>query len=94
MLSSAERRRQEAEIRSRRRELRRLRDWYREDLNRRRSDEFTELQTRVMKIIRHVAESEDYDLVLTDGIIYASDEVNISRAVMRRLESEFGNPEG
>jgi outer membrane protein len=90
-MSASERQRQEGEIRALKREIRRLQDEFREDLNLRRSQELSQLQRKVTEVIQSLAKAENYDLILTDGVIYAGERVDITDKIIARLNSEFKN---
>lgn len=89
VMSASERQRQESEIRSLKREIRRLQDEFREDLNLRRSQELSKLQRKVTEVIQELAKAESYDLVVTDGVIYAGERVDITDRVIGQLTAEF-----
>jgi len=90
VMSETERQRQEAQIRSLKRDLRRLQDEFREDLNLRRAQELNKLQERVGEIIRAMGKSQKFDLILTgDSVIYAGGKVDITEKVIGLLKSEF-----
>ena len=89
VLSASERERQEAELRQLKRELRRSQEEFREDLNLRRSQELSALQRMVTEVIQDMARGESYDLIVTDGVVFAGDRVNITRRVIERLKSDF-----
>ena len=91
VMSASERQRQEGEIRALKREIRRLQDEFREDLNLRRSQELSKLQRKVTEVIQSLAKAENYDLILTDGVIYAGERVDITDKIIARLNSEFKN---
>lgn len=89
VMSATERQRQESEIRSLKREIRRLQDEFREDLNLRRSQELSKLQRKVTEVIQELAKAESYDLVVTDGVIYAGERVDITDKVIGQLAAQF-----
>ena len=89
VLSDSERGRQEARLRQLKRELRRSQEEFREDLNLRRSQELSALQRMVTETIQSMARNEKYDLIMTDGVVYAGDKVNITQRVIERLRSDF-----
>ena len=89
VLSASERERQDAELRQLKRELRRSQEEFREDLNLRRSQELSALQRMVTEVIQDMARGEDYDLIMTDGVVFAGDKVNITKRVIERLKSGF-----
>lgn len=86
IMSDAERRKLEREILTRKRDLRRAQNEFREDLNLRRNDELANLQRQVMDVIRRVAEQEHFDLIVGEGVIYAADSIDITDKVMARLK--------
>lgn len=76
----------EQDIRSRRREMRRTQEEFREELNLRRNQELSKLQRRVIEVIQELAKAQSYDLVLTDGVVYASERIDITAKVVGRLK--------
>ena len=94
VLSASERERQEAELRQLKRELRRSREEFQEDLNLRRSQELSALQRMVTEVIQAMAREEKYDLIMTDGVVFAGDKVNITKHVIERLKSDFRESDG
>lgn len=86
VMSAAERQRQESDLRQMRREIRRLEDEFREDVNLRRSQELGKLQRLVVEIIQNLAKAEKFDLIISDGVIYAGEAVDITDKVIARLK--------
>ena len=77
----------EQDIRTRRREMRRTQEEFREELNLRRNQELSKLQRRVIEVIQELAKAEAYDLVVTaDGVVYAGERVDITEKVVGRLK--------
>ncbi|MEJ2345159.1 MAG: OmpH family outer membrane protein [Gammaproteobacteria bacterium] len=93
-MSESQLNRLEADIRNRKREISRTQDDYREDLNIRRNDELRKLQKRVYEAIVELAKKEKYDMVMGDGVIYASDSVDITDKVLNKLRQEFKSESG
>ena len=93
IMSAAELNRLEEEVRRLRRELRRSQEEFREDLNLRRSQELSKLQRKITEVIQWLANSDDYDIILTDGVVFAGERVDITQRVIDRLrvESESDN---
>ena len=89
VMSASERERQEAELRQLKRELRRSQEEFREDLNLRRSQELSALQRMVTEAIQSMARGEDYDLIMTDGVAFAGERVDITQRVIELLRSHF-----
>lgn len=87
-MSESQLRKLETDIRSRKREIGRTQDDYREDLNIRRNDELRRLQKRVYEAIVELAKKEKYDIVMGDGVIYAADSIDITDQVLKKLSNE------
>lgn len=85
VMSDAERRKLEREILAKQRELKRAQEEFREDFNLRRNEELGKLQRQVFEAIKSLAKEEGYDLLLTDGVVYASDRVDVTDKVQQRL---------
>jgi len=88
VMDEAERRRLERDILTLKRDIRRRQDEFREDFNLRRNEELSKLQRRILDTIAQVAEARDYDLVVSDGVIFASDRVDITPLIIERLRRE------
>ncbi len=89
VLSEVERQRQETDIRASKRELRRAQDEFREDLNLRRSQELSKLQQKVTQVIQTLAKTEKYDLIVSDGVIFAGKRVDITDMILEQLRADF-----
>ena len=79
----------ESERRATKRELRRAQDEFREDLNLRRSQELSKLQQKVTEVIQALAKAEQYDLIVSDGVIFAGSRVDITDKILERLRADF-----
>lgn len=88
ILGAEERSKRERNILSEQRELKRLQDEYSEDLSIRRNEELRKLEQEVAETIVSLAKKESYDLVLYQGVIHASDKVNITQKVLKILKSK------
>ena len=86
VMAAAERQRQQSEVRQMRREIRRLEEEFREDVNLRRSQELGKLQQLVVDVIQKLAKAENFDLIISDGVIYAGKKVDITEKVIGRLK--------
>ena len=84
IMSASQREALTSEIRDRSRQFQREREAFKEDLSVRRNEALAKLQEEIYQVILQVAERNGYDLVLTDAI-YATDEVDMSELVLRRL---------
>ena len=86
IMSETERSRLERDIVNKRRELKRDQDEFREDVNFRRNEEFGKIQRDIVEAIREVAQKEKFDLVLGEGVIFASKAVDITQNVINHLK--------
>jgi len=75
----------ELDLRSRKRELKRQQDEFREDLNLRKGQELAAIQRLVIDAIQGLAKREGYDLVLSEGVVFASSRVDVTDRVLERL---------
>lgn len=87
-ISDAERIEQEKQLRVLRRRFQRESQEFREDYNLRRNEELAELQQIVYKAIVELAKEENYDLILHEGTVYASDAIDITDKVLEKLENQ------
>jgi outer membrane protein len=83
-LGENDRRKREQELSRQIVELQRKQREYTEDLNLRRNQELAGLLERANKIIRQIAESEKYDLILQEAV-YRSPRVDITERVLKAL---------
>lgn len=94
VMSESERAKLEREIVNMRRDLKRDQDEFREDVNFRRNEEFGKIQREIVEAIHAVATKNNYDLVMSDGVIYASKKVDITDAVIEHLKQQYGGKGG
>jgi outer membrane protein len=86
IMSETERRNLERDIINDRRELKRSQDEFREDLTFRRNEEMAKIQKEIIEAIQSVAKQNGFDVVLTEGVIYASPKVDITALVVDALK--------
>lgn len=89
VMGEIERRNAEKDLRDLQREVTRLQNEFREDLNLRRNEELGKLQRSLLKEVQDYAQTTGYDLVVGDGVLYASSAVNITELVLRAMEANF-----
>ena len=89
VMGETERRNAEKELRDLQREVTRLQTEFREDLNLRRNEELGKLQRSLLKEVQDYAQTTNYDLIVGDGVLYASESVNITELVLRAMEANF-----
>ena len=88
IMSEAERSKLERDLINKKRDLKRDQDEFRDDFNFRRNEEFSKIQKDIVNAIQEVAKQNNYDVVLSDGVIYASDKVDISNLVIEYLKKQ------
>ena len=86
-MSETDRRNREQELGRQTREFQRLQREFREDLNLRRNEELAALFERANKVIRQIAESEKYDLILQEAV-YRSPRIDITEKVLKALAAD------
>lgn len=84
-MPEAERRNKERDLANQSRDLQRMQREAREDLNLRRNEELASLQERANKVIQQIAESEKFDLILQDPVVFASQRIDITEKVIKAL---------
>jgi len=89
VMGETERRNAEKNLRDLQREVTRLQTEFREDLNLRQNEELGILQRSLLKEVQEYAQQEGYDLVVGDGVLFASNSVNIPEEVLRAVEANF-----
>jgi len=72
-----------------RRDLERDKEAFREDLSIRQNEELVTLQKVVLQAISKVAESEKYDLIVSDGVIYASKRIDVTTKILNELKKKY-----
>ncbi|MDO8825719.1 OmpH family outer membrane protein [Methylophaga sp.] len=88
VLGNDERQAQERKIINDQRELKRLQDEYSEDLSIRRNEELRKLEEEIAETIVELAKKESYDLVLYQGVIFASERADLTAKVLERLKAK------
>jgi outer membrane protein len=89
VMGETERRNAEKDVRDLQRDVTRLQNEFREDLNLRRNEELGNLQRSLLKEVQDYAQSAGYDLVVGDGVLFASSAVNITENILRAMEANF-----
>ena len=88
IMSDTERQKMERDVLTRKRDLKRASEEAREDFNIRRNEEFDKIRRLVRKVIVDIAQKQKFDLILESGVVYASDQINITSQVVDRLKRE------
>jgi len=77
----------EKDILNKKRDAKRAQQEFSEDFNVRRNEELGKLQRRIVEAIREIAKDQNFDLLLTDGVIYASDKIDVTSQVQQKLST-------
>lgn len=85
VMSDTERSNIEKDLISRKRDAVRAQQEFREDFNARRNDELGKIQRRIVEAVRGIAKDQNFDLLLTDGVIYASEQIDVTAQVQEKL---------
>lgn len=88
VMGASERANVEKEFRELQREVNRLATELEEDVNLRRNEELGKLQRSVLDAVNAYAQSNEYDMVFADGVIYASESVNITGLILESLQDD------
>jgi outer membrane protein len=86
-MTDDQRTREDKEIRDGDRELQRKQSEAQDDFNSRRNEELSKLQKSLIEQVRTYAKAQNFDLVLADGVIYATPAVDITPQVLAMLQA-------
>lgn len=89
ILSSAELNKLKRKITMMRRDLERDKSAFKEDLSIRQNEELVKLQKSVLKSIKTIAEREKYDLIISEGVIYASKQIDVTDKILAQLKKQY-----
>lgn len=84
--NSTTRRKLEREIRLKVSQLKFLEQEFREDQNLRRNEEIRELQKVISNVLKMQGDDEEFDLILTEGVSYVSDQIDITAKTIEMLK--------
>ena len=90
IMSPEQRDKLESAIARRKLDFNRDREELKEDFNIRRNEELSNLQRTVYDVIVQVAKSENYDLMVTERVLYASERIDVTDEILARLQ-EIGS---
>lgn len=90
LMDEEEQRRLQRDVVARKRELRQAQEEFREDFNLRRNEELGRLQRRIVDTINDLAEERGFDLIVSEGVIFASDKVDLTEDVLEKLRQDLG----
>ena len=75
----------EKDVSNKKRDAQRAQQQFSEDFNVRRNEELGKLQSHIVEVIRGIAKDQSFDLLLTDGVIYSSEQIDVTAQVQQKL---------
>ena len=84
-MSAAERQKAQKKIQNSKIEIQRIERELREDIDIRRREEIGKLQQQINEAIEEMAKTDKYDLILYQGVAYASKEIDITDKLIKVL---------
>ncbi|MEN9485150.1 MAG: hypothetical protein RJB37_3030 [Pseudomonadota bacterium] len=86
-LAESERGRRQRDLVEQERDLQRKRREFQEDLNQRKNEELSAVVERANRVIKQIFDSEKYDLILQDPVVFAGPRVDITDKVIKALNA-------
>ena len=77
------------ESRSLERRIKRSEQDFREELNIQKNNEFKNVRILVLEAIAQFGEQHDYDLIISDGVLYANQRIDVTERILASLMREF-----
>ena len=86
VMSESESSKLERDVLAKRRDLKRTQEEFRDDLNIRRNEVITKLQKDILDAVIAFAKEQNFDLILSGGVAYSSDKVDVTESVLKKLK--------
>ncbi|MFK7890887.1 MAG: OmpH family outer membrane protein [Granulosicoccus sp.] len=77
------------ETRGLERRIKRSEQDFREELNIQKNNEFKKVRILVLEAIAEFGEEHDYDLIVSDGVLYANKRIDVTERILESLDREF-----
>jgi outer membrane protein len=87
IMSATQKRQLERELQRKLSQLKFEQQEFREDQNLRRNEEIRHLQTVISKALKRLGDEEKFDLILTEGVSYVSDVVDVTPQLIEMLKN-------
>ena len=91
VMGPEERRNAERDLRRDERELQRSQQEFQEDINLRRNEALGKLQRELLRQVQGYATEQGYDLIVSEGVLYASTGIDITEQVLAGLKASFNS---
>ncbi|MBX2837234.1 MAG: OmpH family outer membrane protein [Gammaproteobacteria bacterium] len=87
-LTEAERLQLDRETRGLERRIKRNEQDFREELNIQKNSEFKNVRILVLEAIAQFGKQHDYDLIVSDGVLYANERIDVTERILEALTKE------
>ena len=94
VMGAEERRNAERDLRNEERTLARRQQEFSEDFELRRNEELAKVQQELLRDIQAFGQLGNYDLILGDGVLYASPVVDVTQDVLNSMQSAGAGQQG
>ena len=91
-MTEDQRGRADKELRDGARDFSRKQSEFQDDLNARRNEETSRLQRTLVEEVRTYAKAQSYDLIIAEGVIYATPTIDITPAILTTLRAHNTAP--
>lgn len=87
VMGESQRNKLETELQNKIRDAKRSQQEFSEDFNAKRNEELGKLQRRIVEAIKAIAKDQEFDLILTDGVIYSSPQMDVTSQLQQKLST-------
>ncbi|MFK7887050.1 MAG: OmpH family outer membrane protein [Gammaproteobacteria bacterium] len=91
VMGDGERREAERTLRDKQRDLVRRQEEFAEDFNLRRNEVLGQLQKSLMEEVQTFGRNQRYDIIIGDGVLFASDAVDVTAQILSALASRHNS---
>jgi len=88
-LSEADKLQLDREVRALERRIKRSEQDFREELNIQKNNEFKFVRERVLDAIARFGRDQDFDLIVSDGVLYANKRIDVTERILQELTIEI-----
>lgn len=88
-LSESERSQLDIQARSLERRIKRSEQDFREELNIQKNNEFKQVRVLVLEAIARFGKQNDYDLIISDGVLFAAKRIDVTERILEGLVKDF-----
>lgn len=86
IMSESESSKLQRDVLAKQRDLKRSQEEFRDDLNIRRNEVLSKLQKEIYDVVVAFAKEQNFDLILTQGVVYSSDRIDVTESVLKKLK--------